>query len=277
MRVAICQPSATNFHARFYASMVKYKPDWVEIVKANPDVVLGHYGLTTKQPFWRFISPKVVFVEEKDRIFVETLTERDIVFVYNPELAEWIKRINPDANVFMERFPVDPEKFRLENKGSRPIDLLITGTYHDEGYSLRFYEAAGHPLAVVLGRLDYIPSDLVFFDYCHPNTRDDERLLRYYNDAKMIISIHTKPGFELSYAEALFCGCRPVAPDMPCFRWSYGDLAEYVRLERIYEDVPRLVEGYRPVSDEEIEKAHELFSAPAVWGRIWERVREVLG
>jgi len=277
MRIALCFPHRTNFHARFLDSLFKYKPDWVEVVERNPDVVMGLYGFTTEQPHWRFISPKVLFLERAEREIIETLSEKDIIFVYNPDLFNWIREVNPDANVFMERHPVDPDKFRLENRSSRLIDLLITGTYHDDGYSLRVYEAAGGPLAVVLGSIDYMPSDLVFCDYCHPNTEDDRRLVGYYNSAKMIISIHTEPAFELSYAEALFCGCRPLAPDISSFRWVYGDLARYFRLEKVYEDIPELIRDYEPVSDEEIEKAHELFAAPRVWGRIWGRIKEVLG
>jgi len=275
MRAAICFVYETNFHARLRASLLKYKPDWVEIVDRDADIVIGHYGISTIQPFWRFISPKLVFLEERDGVFVETLTDRDVVITYNPEMVEWIKGINPDARVELMRFPVDTEIFRLKNRGERPIDLIITGTYHDGGLSKVFYEAAGRPKAVVLGdRIDI--SGPVTFDYCHPNTEDDERLVNYYNSAKYIISFHTEAGFETSYAEALLCGCRPIIPNRPFYRWIYGDLAEYIDLERIKDEAAEFFKRYNPVTEEEVEKAVKLFNAREIWSKIWEIAREVL-
>ena len=289
---------ATAAHARMLNSMFRYLPEDIKLVnvganmafgadtilKEKPDILVSHYGYTTVQPFFAFISPKIIINELVTEQIVSYFTERDVMVVYYNNEYERLKKYG--VNVILWPRPVDDRIFFLEDE-ERDIDVLVGSHYMN--YPNIIYDVCTKlGLKMVSLTKDYrYPG---YRDYCVV-THDDRKLRQYYNRAKYVVSFvgearygqnneKVTHGFEVGYLEGVFCGATPILLDGPhsqYLRHWYGDYAKWVRIDQVEQDLEFLLtQKYEPLSKELVDKAVERYNARKIWSEFWDAVREVL-
>lgn len=102
-----------------------------------------------------------------------------------------------------------------------------------------------------------------------------ERMLEIFRKSRYVSALRWIEGFEMPGFEALACGTRPIAFDIPCYRYWFGEHASYVpyRQEGIVEAIAKVLkENPKPVSAQERDELYERFSWPRVADRFWRAV-----
>jgi hypothetical protein len=104
----------------------------------------------------------------------------------------------------------------------------------------------------------------------------DFELNNLYNRCKYVSGLRRKDGFELSAAEGIICGARPIMFDNHNYRQWFGRFAEFIP-ERDYghvvSDLVKLFKApYREVTEEEIRLAKALFSWESISKVFWTRL-----
>lgn len=282
VRAAVMFTHWSRAHDRMMQSMLKYLPEDVEItnimdretiISVLPDVVIGHVGLTTFQPYWAFISPKAVITEYVDESTISYFTERDVIFSYNDAAVAGLK--NMGFNSCLWPRPVDSSIFYNENK-SRDIDVLCVGIHGD-------FPNRAMTLTENLGKVYHEVTDL-------PVGGGDDALRDFYNRSKYVLSYqdlweystgYFSCGYEVANVEAAFCGAIPIVPASPfCgyLKHWFGDFCNWARHQRFEQDLACILSrDYAPLDPNTIARTIARFSAPVVWSQFWDTIREVLG
>jgi len=262
--------------------MLRYLPGDVEItdiidreaiIRVRPDIVIGHYGLTSFQPYWAFISPKAVITEYVDEPTISYFTERDVIFSYNDAAVAGLKSRGFNACLWPR--PVDSSIFYNENK-SRDIDVLCVGKHGD-------FSNRAMTLTENLGKVYLEVTDL-------PVGGGDDALRDFYNRSKYVLSYqdlweystgHFSCGYEVANAEAAFCGAIPIVPASPfCgyLKHWFGNFCHWARHICFEKDLADILDyDYAPLDQDTIALAVERFDAPVVWSQFWDTISEVLG
>lgn len=104
---------------------------------------------------------------------------------------------------------------------------------------------------------------------------DDETLANLYNQCEFVSGLRRTQGFELSAAEGLICGVRPILFDKPHYQKWYEGLAEFIpensRVE-VIENLKAIFNGERkPVTENEMAEAARRFNWEKIISGFWER------
>lgn len=298
IKVSVLFLYATAAHARILNSMFKYLPSDIKIVnigsdmsfgvntilEEKPDIIISHFGYTTVQPYFAFISPKIIISEFVTPQILSYFTDKDIMAIYYNHEYDRLK--NTGINVILWPRPVDPEIFYVDEE-ERDIDVLVLSTFLD--YPDRVYRMCkklGKTCLTLTGDERYPGRK----DYCTV-TYQDWKLRQYYNRTKYVVSFvgecryginneKVTHGFEVGYLEGVFCGATPVVLDGPHSQYLsywYGDYAKWVRIDQVEQDLEALLtQEYQPLSQELIDKAGARFNAKKIWDEFWDAVREVI-
>ena len=108
----------------------------------------------------------------------------------------------------------------------------------------------------------------------------DAQLVKEMREALYVPALRKFEGFEISGAEALFCGTRPIVYDISTYRWYTGhaafvpsgleSTALFHRLVGIFQRSPQ------PVSRSELRELHATFAWGRLVPRLFARIRERL-
>jgi len=116
----------------------------------------------------------------------------------------------------------------------------------------------------------------------HPNVdsfiaEDDEIFSRTLNRCDYTAGLRRGEGFELSAAEGLICGIRPILFDSPHYRDWYDGLGIFIPelgRDSVIEDLRKIFKGeLKPVTDNEIKEAQSRFDweklVTGFWSDLW--------
>lgn len=282
---------ASAAHARMYYTMEKYLPK--DIVLSNyvggntifskkSDILVSHYGWSTYQPFFNYISPKAVISELVTPAIKSYFREHDIMFVYHED--QYKELINDGINAVLWPRPVDPEIFNYDNS-VKDIDILMPSCHDaDVAYIVDRVCKKLNKNYIILTNDIRLPG---VKDY----TFDFNKIRSYFNRAKYVVSIvlpkyygnndeYITHGFEVGYIEGMFCGAIPVILDMPTsqyLKYWYSDYAKFIGYETMEKDLfDILSEPYIPMSKALISKAVKRYNAKEIWGQFWGAIRQVV-
>lgn len=281
VRAAVVFTHWSRAHDRIMQGMLKYLPDDVEItdvvnresvVLEAPDIVIGHIGLTTFQPYWAFISPKAVITEYVDEATLSYFTDRDIIFSYNDAAVSALERRG--INIKLLPHAVDSTIFYQENK-PRDIDVLCVGKHGD-------FPNRAMTVTENLGK--------VYLEVTHLQVGADDAALRdYYNRAKYVLSYqplweyttgYFSCGYEMANVEAAFCGAIPIVPASSLcsyLKYWFGDFCYWARHECFEKDLAGILNyNYAPLDQDTITRAVRRFDVPVVWAQFWDAIKETL-
>lgn len=269
MRVARYFTNVTQFHTRINNSLVKYKPDNIRLVEQNPDLIIGHYGLTTNQQFWQYINtPKVIFLEFFNNKIAKCFTDRDIAFTYSDSLYHEIATAG--INVQKLPFPVDSDIFYIMDLPNI-FDICTIGVHTDYPLIVSKICEKNHFRHLVLTMNKEQITNNIYGRTMYDYTYDTDKLRQYLNLSKYVMSIHPDTGFEMGLAEGLLCGCMPIVPNT--YHWGnlYKDNAIKVDMDNFEDCLKNILDTGISCSFENIER----FNAELVWRKFWERVSDV--
>jgi len=259
---------------RIDAALRQHAPDWVEfvdkvedadvqilhIVDASQIVNLSHYNLVVFQSvlateqidvtdwadLWAMSRLTVSFHD------LSPYTHRSFNHYSMPLGAEQHFHRLPgkarDKKIFATGWVAESESLDCVYSACRKLDERMWHTGADFGWARPWYQ-----------HLDIMP---------------DEQLVELLNRVEYVSCLRRREGFELLGIEGLFCGARPIVPDLPTYHW-YGDHAYVIDLES---DVTRqltkiLAQPARPVPDVEHAEIVKRFSWSRLVPPLFERIR----
>jgi hypothetical protein len=286
IRVAFLSNVVGAVYNRLAKSMVKFKPDYVDIVTIHGryeipildkvDIVIGHLGAGSYNPHWAYISPKVVITEALDPVTLAHFTKKDLVVTYRQDRMKYIKEAGLNALLWAR--PKDTEIFYDDGGGHNKYDAVVSGNHNE--WVQRVASVTKNIIVLGGGQTNYEQ------DYCWVGKGDD-RLRYYYNVSKYMISLVTEyeyypnffnAGIESGNIEAALCGCRPLILDnLDYMKYWYSDFATFIRHDDFENHLGEILSAkYKPLSENVIRSVAARYNAKDVWSEFWEAVREVM-
>lgn len=297
IRALVAFPVMGSLCTRWVMSMKRYLPDDVIITQ-----VLDKYTASNKEPydvvvtlrcaggydpFQNLASPKAVWSEALDNVTLSFITDKDLMVIYDHESVASLREAG--YNVVLLSPPIDEELFYVQSC-EKNIDVMSVSTVNMDYVSQvdQVLDELGlkHLVMTHLRACDLgIKAEV---DRCYV-PQDNDRMRYNYNRSKYVMSILAEyeympgmwcNGWESGNVEGLFCGARPIilkAHRMGYYnKWLDGFVIEVDR-ENLKEELRAILVGEYPlVTQEEIARAVDKFSAESTWAIFWQAVREVL-
>jgi hypothetical protein len=127
-------------------------------------------------------------------------------------------------NFYSTPLGADTDTFRLINQGDRPLKAFTTGHVASTENIDKIYQACN-----LTGNTLYHTGEN--FRYGHHyqfmEYMNDSAFVGILNNTQYIPCLREIEGFEMMGVEGLFCGARPIVPNLPTYRWYEGH-AEFV-------------------------------------------------
>lgn len=205
----------------------KHAPDWVQWVSSSDesDIDIIHIVGAGEIPL---CTSKSVLVQHC--YFTAGAHEHDYISLWErAKLTVSFHNLHDytDRNFRFLHLPwgADPDIFRHENFGDRAIKVFTTGHIAETECIDKTFAAcrANNSIMVHTGsNFKWMPPWYKYVPYMPEN-----ELIRVLNSAQYIPGLRLIEGFEIMCVEGLFCGARPVVPDLPTYQWYRGH-AEFV-------------------------------------------------
>lgn len=293
MRIYLQPPQPSRGLQRIADALVRYKPEWVEVVsdEAQADlVVLYAIGRrdailakateilrrqqeyvviqvclrSTQKPntkdwrgLWRWAT-MVWSYYDLDRASADDGVYAKLPNFYHAPLGA-------DAEVFYPRWqnPMVPTQFVIATSGLSRLSESVREC------ALAAAEVGKHVFH--LGPQLQLGGHAV----CRTNISDNA-LANVYSACEFVSALRRKEGFELPGIEGLLCGARPICFNTPDYRWAYGNHAIYIEETDRQGVIDQLVQLFRhgapPVTAEEREAAVKRYNWETIVGGFYERL-----
>lgn len=303
MRVYLTPPQPSRGLQRIADALVRYKPEWVEVVDValEADLVvlyaIGRCKQTTalaqaiRQGGRKYAVIQVCLrstMSPRTNDWCEIWSEADVVWSYydleqavrddyegyNPgsdfqahqfreHVTFYYAPLGVDAEVFYDRDM--PKHYVICSSGLSRLSESVRECHLAAEQLDRFSLHLGPKME--LGRRAYSKADLT-----------DEQLANHYSACEFVSGLRRKEGFELPAAEGLLCGARPIVFDTYDYHWNYGPHAEYIQETDRQGVVDQLVDlfkrGARPVTAEERAAAAQRFNWEKIIEGFYDRLRD---
>ena len=194
---------------------------------------------------------------------------------YNLNLYCEEDSISPEFNFYHAPLGVESEVFSRKFEYSIKDYVIATNSLSYLTESVREVIAAAARLNETVF---YLGEELDIPNVTCRTSISDEELSYYYNHSIFVSGLRRKEGFELPAVEGLFCGARPIFFDQPHYRQWFNDFGIFIPetpREAVIDNLEDIFKNtYRPVSDEEIERANDIFNWKKIVPEFWRRVIE---
>lgn len=297
MRIYLTPPQPSRGLQRIADALVKYKPEWVEVVQTQAEaelVIIYAIGRRDR------VEARVDYLLSTNRKYAviqvslrSTMAPRviDWLDIWNDAEVVWSyydlqQAFIDDANELGHSCSVidfyhaplgaDAEVFAPDSYRSRQKDYIIASSGLSRlSESVRECAIAAEQVnrsMFHLGPELRLPGHVLF----SKDKLTDKELAVCYSACEFVSGLRRKEGFELPAIEGLLCGARPVVFDTPDYRWCYGNHALYIPEGSRAEVVDSLVEifkrGAPPVTPEERELAVARYDWKKIVGGFYERL-----
>lgn len=305
MRVYLQPPQPSRGLQRIADALVRYKPEWVEIVNKKDDADLVVLWAIGRRNALLAEGAEILHRQQEYAVIQVCLRSTQ-----KPSTKDW-RGLWRWATVVWSYYDLlqavwddgdDGEAFRHNvNFYHAPLgaDATVFRDTRDEGHerSLLAVTSGLSRLSesvreVALAASKFPASNHAPYPDCNvyhlgPKLRlpenvrcvngvTDEQLATAYSYSEFVSGLRRKEGFELPAIEGLLCGARPVVFDTPDYRWNYGNHALYIPEGSRDEVVDSLVEifkrGAPPVTPEERELAVARYDWKKIVGGFYERL-----
>lgn len=296
MKIYLTPPQPSRGLQRIADALVKYKPEWVEVVddiEESDQIIVYAIGrrdkiqeLTTRQQPYAIIQVCLRSTQKPSTLdWLDIWQNAEVVWSYYDleaaRIADGGCASCEMPNFYHAPLGVESEVFyqrqAVNNEYARRYVIATTGlSYLSESVRECWLAASKdirtRPVIHLGSRLSRAKGAV----FCHENISDD-KMAEYYSQCEFVSALRRKEGFELPAAEGLLCGARPIAFDTPDYRWIYKSWAEYVHEGTRQEVVDQLIQlfrqGARPVTQDEINEARQWFHWPTIVGGFYERLK----
>lgn len=304
MKIYLTPPQPSRGLQRIADALVKYKPEWVEVVSTQAEaelVVIYTIGRCNQ------LSQQVDYLLSTNRKYA--LIQICLRSTQKPDTRDWIP-LWKDAAVLwsyydlfkaaledgvyiqgMDNFyhaPLGVESevfqspFRSSRWGAMPHQgrnfVIATSGSSYLSESVRECWLAAQAVGGQVFHVGMPIHRLRQLEKTFSSGGSDRELALHYAASRFVSALRRKEGFELPAAEGLLCGARPVAFDTPDYRWIYKNWAEYIQETDRQGVVDQLVklfrQGARPVTQDEINEVRQWFHWPTIVGGFYERIRQ---
>lgn len=278
-------------------ALIQYKPSWVKIV-SNEDAadiivlhVIGRQKQVTKRAYEINCKDKAYAVIQyairstlspKTEGWMPLWRHAKVVWSYYDLLQLVAEDGITDAAAHFDFYHsplgVNSEVFNPEwdQPNERKIPIMTSGqSYLTESVKECFTAAKAcfpdvNPTAIHLGK------DLGRKNFYYLYDISDSELALFYSQVMYVSGLRRIEGFELPAAEGLLCGARPIMFDRPHYRKWFNDWAIFIPESTREETIEHLknifTSEYKPVTQEEIAAAKELFDWEKICTKFWERL-----
>lgn len=284
MRIYLQPPQPSRGLQRIADALVRYKPEWVEVVDneyAADLVVIYAIGRNKqlREWAWRLRNRKTKYA----------VIQVCLRSTMNPDVRDWSplwghaavvwsyydlvrlgledgvciefpnfyhSPLGADASVFYPRDRDEHCSYVIASSGLSRLSESVRECWLAAEAVDRNYLHIGMKHGPFGGRPDFISG-----------VSDDE-LAEHLSDCEFVSALRRKEGFELPAVEGLLCGARPICFDTPDYRWAYGNHAMYIQEVDRQGVIDQLVQlfkhGAPPVTEEERQRAVERYD----WAKI---------
>lgn len=294
MRVYLTPPQPSRGLQRIADALVRYKPEWVEVVDkfAEADLVVL-YAIGRRERLQTLTTAMVEDGVQKYAIIQvclrSTMSPRteDWHEIWFRAQAVWSyydleRAIDEDGghpailpNFYHAPLGADAEVFRMRGPKfclARRYTVMTSGASR-LSESVRECWLAVEQVGGIAHHLGQLRTPLHVWTRVNVN---DSQLADYYNETEFVSGLRRKEGFELPAIEGLLCGARPIVFDTPDYRWNYGNHAVYIQEGTRQEVVDSLVQIFRhgavPVSEEERQRAVERYNWETIVKGFYDRI-----
>lgn len=291
MRVYLNPPDvASPSLMRVTQALIKYKPDWVEIVDSEYEAdlvilhVIGRQDQVTNQAWKLNVQDKdyaVIQYAIRSTMRPETLgwmplwRHAKVVWSYYdlPELVAEDGILEKEAYFDFYHSPLGVDEI-FKSSGSEKKFIIATSGQSYLTESVKECAVAAKAFGFDVFHLG---NELRREGIVCKTGISDLNLADMYSQSYYVSGLRRIEGFELPAAEGLLCGARPIMFDKPHYRQWFDGLAIFIpelsreqtekNIKTIFKDQFGL-----PVTDEEIEKARKLFNWETIIAGFWRKL-----
>jgi len=273
---------------RINENLRKYAPSWVEFTKDKDNAdfqILDIIGTGSFEYLYkdRYALLQHCFLTSESSskdVWLPIFGKASLVATYMD-----LPRLLGDNSFNFYRMPwgADPEVFH-KTQVNKFYSVLTTGHVSETESVNELYDS----LRKTNGSIIHVGHNYKLGDrFHHKENISDASLTDLYNKSYYVSGLRKIEGFELPVVEGLLCGARGICYNSDHYSYWYKDFVEYIQeddyskigsyssfTERQLEEL--FSRPYRKVTDDEIERAKNIFSWEKIFTAYWKKLEESL-
>lgn len=177
-------------------------------------------------------------------------------------------------NTFSTPLGAEEGVFTLQPRIKRFVKVFATGHVAETEALDKLHDACVQTKSIMVhtGENFKYPTDYQFINYL-----PDDIFVQALNSTEYVAGLRLIEGFEMMCVEGLFCGARPIVPDLHTYRW-YKDFGYFIDVDDGADITSQLVYLFsykpEPITEEIRQEAVKRFSWKNIIGNVMYRIKE---